>query len=83
MFVVRNAISLHVLTAWQSPFEVPSSMPMVNVIELFRRMGMRFCLVTEKGSLVGIITKKDVLRHIAEKHQRHTHELDVETLTMS
>ena len=58
-------------------------MPMVNVIELFRRMGMRFCLVTEKGSLVGIITKKDVLRHIAEVNKRHTHVLDVETLTMS
>ena len=58
-------------------------MPMVNVIELFRRMGMRFVLVTDKGSLVGIITKKDVLRHIADKNQRHTHKLDVLTLTMS
>ncbi len=58
-------------------------MPMVNVIELFRRMGMRFCLVTEKGCLVGIITKKDVLRHIAQMNQREQHELHAQALTVS
>jgi len=68
---------------YNSPFEVPSSMPMVNVIELFRRMGMRFCLVTEKGSLVGIITKKDVLRHIADMNHRETVKLNTAQLAFS
>ena len=58
-------------------------MPMVNVIELFRRMGMKFCLVTEKGSLVGIVTKKDVLAHIAFMNQRETHKLNAETLAVA
>ncbi len=58
-------------------------MPMVNVIELFRRMGMRFCLVTEKGRLVGIITKKDVLRHIANMNHREQNELHAQALTVS
>ena len=56
---------------------------MVNVIELFRRMGMRFCLVTEKGRLVGIITKKDVLRHIANMNHREQNELHAQALTVS
>ncbi len=74
---------LDIIYSPQAPFEVPCSMPMVNVIELFRRVGMRFCLVTDKGSLVGMLTKKDILRHIADQNQKTTHHLDVQTLTMS
>ncbi len=40
-------------------------MPMVIVIELFKNLGMRFVLVIKHGKLVGILTKKDVLRHMA------------------
>jgi chloride channel 3/4/5 len=58
-------------------------MPMINVIEMFRRMGMRFCLVTQKGCLVGIITKKDVLQHMAELNHRETAKLNIHELANS
>ena len=35
------------------------------VFNMFCKMGMRSVLVTHRGSLVGIITKKDVVRHVA------------------
>jgi len=34
------------------------------MLEFFRKLGLRQTLVTHKGRLLGIITKKDVLRHI-------------------
>ncbi len=58
-------------------------MPMINVIEMFKRMGMRFCLVTQKGCLVGIITKKDVLQHIASLKGRETTKLNINELAVS
>lgn len=39
---------------------------MSTVVDLFRRMGVRYALVVSKGRLEGIITKKDLLRHLAE-----------------
>jgi chloride channel 3/4/5 len=35
------------------------------VVELFRKMGLRYMLVTRNGILLGLITKKDVLRRFA------------------
>ena len=55
----------------QTSFEVTSTMPMVSVIELFRRLGMRFVLVMQSSRLVGIITRKDVLRHISAMDSKH------------
>jgi CBS-domain-containing membrane protein len=46
-------------------------------------MGMRFGLVTQKGCLVGIITKKDVLQHIAEQNHRETTKLNIHELANS
>ena len=40
-------------------------MPMPTVVEVFRRMGIRYALITQRGRLMGIVTKKDVLRHLA------------------
>ena len=36
--------------------------PMETVVDMFRKLGLRQTLVTHNGRLLGIITKKDVLR---------------------
>ena len=35
---------------------------METVVDMFRKLGLRQTLVTHNGRLLGIITKKDVLR---------------------
>eukprot|EP00042_Codosiga_hollandica_P047482 m.515799 g.515799 ORF g.515799 m.515799 type:complete len:983 (+) comp57463_c0_seq46:194-3142(+) len=55
---------------YTSPFEVSYDTPMVMVIELFKNMGMRFVFALRNGKLVGILTKKDTLRHIALMNSR-------------
>eukprot|EP00054_Salpingoeca_dolichothecata_P028709 m.220217 g.220217 ORF g.220217 m.220217 type:complete len:267 (+) comp26300_c0_seq21:376-1176(+) len=54
----------------QTPFEFRPETPMATVVEVFRRMGIRYAMVTDCGRLVGIITKKDVLRHVAVMARR-------------
>ncbi|XP_043913433.1 H(+)/Cl(-) exchange transporter 5 isoform X1 [Protopterus annectens] len=49
-----------------SPFTVTDHTPMEIVVDIFRKLGLRQCLVTHNGRLLGIITKKDVLKHIAQ-----------------
>ncbi|XP_017596554.1 PREDICTED: H(+)/Cl(-) exchange transporter 5 [Corvus brachyrhynchos] len=49
-----------------SPFTVTDETPMEIVVDIFRKLGLRQCLVTHNGKLLGIITKKDVLKHIAQ-----------------
>lgn len=34
------------------------------ILELFQKLGLRYILLVEKGRLKGIITKKDLLRHL-------------------
>ncbi|XP_061164571.1 H(+)/Cl(-) exchange transporter 4-like isoform X2 [Saccostrea echinata] len=48
-----------------APVTITDQTPMEMVVEMFRKLGLRQTLVTHKGRLLGIITKKDVLRHIA------------------
>ncbi|CAI2169908.1 3629_t:CDS:10 [Funneliformis geosporum] len=52
----------------QTPITVSHKFPMEMVIELFRKMGLRYVLVTKNGQLLGLITKKDVLRHLSVMH---------------
>eukprot|EP01134_Creolimax_fragrantissima_P008078 CFRG8078T1 len=47
------------------PIQVSGSTPMEIVIDMFRKIGIRYTLVTIDGDLAGIITKKDVLKHVA------------------
>lgn len=47
-----------------APITVTDHTPMETVIDMFRKLGLRQVLVTHNGRLLGIITKKDVLRHI-------------------
>ena len=41
-------------------------MPVEIVVEMFKKLGCRQILTMHHGKLLGIITKKDVLRHIAK-----------------
>ena len=43
---------------------------MTTVVELFRRMGIKQVMVTHEAQLVGIISKKDVIRHMAFMDKR-------------
>jgi len=47
-----------------APTCVTDKTPMESVVNMFRKLGLRQTLVTHNGRLLGIITKKDVLRHI-------------------
>ncbi|XP_041129861.1 H(+)/Cl(-) exchange transporter 3-like isoform X1 [Polyodon spathula] len=58
-----------------SPFTLSDHTPMEIVVDIFRKLGLRQCLVTHNGRLLGIITKKDILRHMAQMSN-----LDPETI---
>eukprot|EP00050_Salpingoeca_kvevrii_P019513 m.86973 g.86973 ORF g.86973 m.86973 type:complete len:810 (-) comp8447_c0_seq3:105-2534(-) len=49
-----------------SVFQLSPNMPMATSITLFQRLGIRYAVVIDHGRLIGIMTKKDVLRHTAE-----------------
>ena len=41
------------------------------VVEIFRKLGIRQCLVLRHGKLIGIITRKDILYHILRLSQQN------------
>lgn len=47
-----------------APVTITDQTPVETVIDMFRKLGIRQILVTHNGRLLGIITKKDVLRHL-------------------
>uniref|UniRef100_A0A674CG74 Chloride channel protein n=1 Tax=Salmo trutta TaxID=8032 RepID=A0A674CG74_SALTR len=49
-----------------SPFTVTDHTAMDIVVDIFRKLGLRQCLITHNGRLLGIITKKDILKHVAQ-----------------
>jgi chloride channel 3/4/5 len=51
-----------------APITITDQTPMETVIDMFRKLGLRVTLVTHNGRLLGIITKKDILRHTYEMH---------------
>uniref|UniRef100_A0A4W5KJG1 CBS domain-containing protein n=1 Tax=Hucho hucho TaxID=62062 RepID=A0A4W5KJG1_9TELE len=53
-----------------SPFTVTDHTPMAIAVDIFRKLGLRQCLVTHNGRLLGIITKKDILKHMAQMSNR-------------
>ncbi|CAG0891812.1 unnamed protein product [Darwinula stevensoni] len=53
-----------------APPTVTDHTPMETVIDMFRKLGIRHTLVTHNGRLLGVITKKDVLRHIETIKER-------------
>jgi len=61
----------------QTPMTVSPQLPLEIVMQLFKRMGPRVILVEDHGSLVGLVTVKDVLRFIAMEKPGY-HELSWE-----
>uniref|UniRef100_A0A8C2EEB5 Chloride channel protein n=1 Tax=Cyprinus carpio TaxID=7962 RepID=A0A8C2EEB5_CYPCA len=53
-----------------SPFTVTVHTAMEIVVDIFRKLGLRQCLVIQNGRLLGIITKKDILKHMAQMANR-------------
>lgn len=54
-----------------SPIQVRPSTPLRLILNMFRSLGLRYIIVLKMGELRGIITKKDLLQHIAIKfHKR-------------
>lgn len=53
-WVDSNPITLH----YKTSVEI--------ILELFQKLGLRFVLLVDKGRLKGIITKKDLLRHLQQ-----------------
>ncbi|XP_076069932.1 chloride channel protein 3 isoform X2 [Oratosquilla oratoria] len=49
-----------------APITITDQTPMETVVDMFRKLGLRQTLVTHNGRLLGLITKKDVLRHIKQ-----------------
>ncbi|KAI1286739.1 H(+)/Cl(-) exchange transporter 3 [Halotydeus destructor] len=49
-----------------APITITDQTPMETVVDMFRKLGLRQVLVTHNGRLLGIITKKDVLRHVKQ-----------------
>merc|ERR1711879_427882 len=59
MLRLNTIIDLH-------PITVTIHTPVEIVVEIFKKLGIRQALTVHHGKLLGIITKKDVLRHIAK-----------------
>ncbi|EIM81266.1 voltage-gated chloride channel [Stereum hirsutum FP-91666 SS1] len=55
----------------QAPLTVSSQLPLEIVMQLFKRMGPRVILVEDYGSLVGLVTVKDVLQ-LTPNEQLHS-----------
>ncbi|XP_062849396.1 H(+)/Cl(-) exchange transporter 5-like [Trichomycterus rosablanca] len=53
-----------------SPLAITDHTPMDITVDIFRKLGLRQCLVTQNGRLLGIITKKDILKHMAQMANR-------------
>ncbi|XP_060785703.1 H(+)/Cl(-) exchange transporter 5 isoform X5 [Neoarius graeffei] len=53
-----------------SPLAITDHTPMDITVDIFRKLGLRQCLVTQNGRLLGIITKKDILKHMAQMTNR-------------
>jgi len=47
-----------------TPIQVSSSTPLNLVFDMFKKLGLRYVLVSQRGVLLGVITKKDILQHI-------------------
>ena len=52
--------------------QVDAAAPLDFVQDLFLTMGLRYILVVRKSKLVGIMKKKDLIRHIHSSHRGDT-----------
>jgi chloride channel 3/4/5 len=49
-----------------TPIQVIESTPLHRIYDIFQQLGLRYCLVTRFGKIIGIITKKDMLTFFQE-----------------
>ncbi len=42
--------------------QVVENMSFERVFHMFRTLGLGYCLITRSGTLIGVLTKKDMLR---------------------
>ncbi|KAF9786964.1 Cl-channel protein [Thelephora terrestris] len=74
--VVESTSTRDVIKFWpwvqQTPLTVSPQLPLEIAMQLFKRMGPRVILVEDHGTLVGLLTVKDVLKftHLHERHER-------------
>ncbi|KAI8909258.1 chloride channel [Powellomyces hirtus] len=54
-----------------TPMTISPRFPMEMVLELFKKMGLRYVIVYQDGRANGIITKKDLLRHVGIEKLGH------------
>jgi len=54
-----------------APMNITDVSSMSLVVEIFRKLGIRQCLVLRHGKLIGIITRKDILYHILRLSQQN------------
>jgi hypothetical protein len=45
-----------------APMQVVENMSFERVFHMFRTLGLGYCLITRSGTLIGVLTKKDMLR---------------------
>ncbi|KAI8807085.1 chloride channel [Cladochytrium replicatum] len=50
----------------QTPTTLTTRCPIDLVVEMFKQLGLRYVLITKNGRLLGLITKKDLLRHVVQ-----------------
>eukprot|EP01114_Cavostelium_apophysatum_P012659 TRINITY_DN2888_c0_g1_i2.p1 TRINITY_DN2888_c0_g1~~TRINITY_DN2888_c0_g1_i2.p1 ORF type:complete len:778 (-),score=208.47 TRINITY_DN2888_c0_g1_i2:41-2374(-) len=56
----------------ETPLQISSSTPLNLVYDMFKKLGLRYILVAHRGVLIGIITKKDILQHIASLQNKNS-----------
>ncbi|KAK0164846.1 hypothetical protein PV328_003417 [Microctonus aethiopoides] len=73
IFTSGNNLQIHTPTPLKlkkildmAPITITDQTPMETVVDMFRKLGLRQTLVTHNGRLLGVITKKDVLRHVKQ-----------------
>eukprot|EP00049_Salpingoeca_infusionum_P000803 m.42478 g.42478 ORF g.42478 m.42478 type:complete len:791 (-) comp10693_c0_seq2:209-2581(-) len=52
----------------QPLLSVPHNLPVSGVVDLFRRIGTREIAIVNAGKIVGLLTKKDIIRHLESVH---------------
>ncbi|KAL7675563.1 hypothetical protein ACOME3_001832 [Neoechinorhynchus agilis] len=53
----------------QTPIAVSDTTSTETIVDLFRKMGLRHAYISRDGRLLGVITKKDLLRHIHSRSE--------------
>ncbi|TFK53546.1 hypothetical protein OE88DRAFT_1676743 [Heliocybe sulcata] len=71
--IIHSTASDHVLNLWpwvnQTPITVSPQLPLEITMQMFKRLGPRVILVEDRGTLVGLVTVKDVLRFMMTEKQ--------------